>query len=233
MRGAAAYTITPARWPGPGNDRRKEMTADPPRLAPLRRNIDFLGRWLRNPRAVGAVAPSGRSLASAMVAGIDLKAAGSVIELGGGTGSITAALLEAGVPGDQLVVIERDPVFAAVLQKRFPEVRVLEGDAVDLRRLLRKAGVGPARAVVSGLPLLSMPDRVCLRIISESVAALDAGGVLLQFTYGPASPVSRRIAARVGLRRERIAWVVDNFPPASVWRYRPSAADKTLERQSA
>jgi len=202
-------------------------------MAPLRRNIGFLGRWLRNPRAVGAVVPSGRSLASAMVAGIDLTAPGSVVELGGGTGSITQALLDAGVPGDQLVVIERDPVFVRLLQARFPEVRVLKGDAVELRRLLREAGIGPARAVVSGLPLLSMPDRVCLRIISEAVAALDAGGVFMQFTYGPASPVSRRIATRLGLRRERIAWVVDNIPPASVWRYRPSSANEALERRSA
>src|SRR3546814_12943575 len=39
------------------------MSAVSTRLAPFRRNLEFLGRWLRNPRAVGAVVPSSRSLA--------------------------------------------------------------------------------------------------------------------------------------------------------------------------
>lgn len=214
-------------------DRRTPMSIDPPRLAPLRRNLGFLRRWLRNPKAVGAVMPSGRSLASAMVAGIDLKAPGKVVELGGGTGNITAALLEAGVPPTDLAVVERDPAFAEVITRRFPDVRLLLGDAADLRRLLRDAGIDQVKAVVSSLPLLSIPERACLRIISEAVAALDDEGVLVQFTYGPASPVSRRIATRLGLQAERIGWVVDNIPPASVWRYRPSRAGSALQKRSA
>src|SRR3546814_5378102 len=58
------------------------MSAVSTRLAPFRRNLEFLGRWLRNPRAVGAVVPSSRSLASAMAAQVDLAAPGAVLELG-------------------------------------------------------------------------------------------------------------------------------------------------------
>ena len=200
------------------------MFPDPKRMAPLRRNLDFLRRWLHTPRAVGAVVPSSRHLANVMAAEIDLAAPGPVVELGGGTGNITAALLEAGVPPQDLAVVERDPGFARMISTRFPEVRVLQGDAAELRHLLRKAGIGPAKAVISGLPLLSIPDRICLRIIAEAIEALTEDGVLVQFTYGPASPISRRILDRLGLEARRTHWVVDNFPPASVWRYRPIAA---------
>src|SRR3546814_9322215 len=55
-----------------------------------------------------------------------------------------------------IAVVERDPVFARVIAARFPQVRVLQGDASELRRLLREAGIGPVKAVVSGLPLLSI-----------------------------------------------------------------------------
>ena len=201
-------------------------------MAPLRRNLNFLRRWLQNPRAVGAVVPSGRSLAGAMAAEIDLEAQGAVVELGGGTGNVTAALLVAGVAPQDIVVVERDRGFAKVIAARFPDVRVLQGDAADLRRLLRDAGVGPVKAVVSGLPLLSIPDRICLRIIAEAIEALTDDGVLVQFTYGPASPVSRRILTRLGLEARRASWVVDNFPPASVWRYRASPA-RLEHRRSA
>lgn len=185
----------------------------------LRRNIRFLGRWLRNPKAVGAVVPSGKSLAAAMVSEIDRDAEGAVIELGGGTGNITAALLAAGFASDCITVIERDPSFYRVIAERFPDVRVLQGDAADLRQLLSAAGVGKVKAIVSSLPLLSIPDRICLQIVSEAMAALGDDGVLVQFTYGPASPVSRRIVSRLGLKASRASWVMDNIPPASVWRY--------------
>ncbi|MEQ8356486.1 MAG: methyltransferase domain-containing protein [Kiloniellaceae bacterium] len=209
------------------------MSVELSRMAPLRRNLGFLRRWLQNPKSVGALVPSGRSLASAMVAGIDLQAPGAVVELGGGTGNITAALLSAGVPIEDVTVVERDPAFAEVIARRFPEVRVLQGDAAELRRLLRVAGIGPIKAVISSLPLLSIPERVCLRIISEAMDSLDDNGVLVQFTYGPASPVSRRISTRLGLRAKRIGWVVDNIPPASIWCYRAAEESGRLEQRSA
>src|SRR3546814_3954983 len=83
---------------------------------------------------------------SSDLAQVDLAAPGAVIELGGGTGNVTAALLEAGVPPQDIAVVERDPVFARVIAARFPQVRVLQGDASELRRLLREAGIGPVRS---------------------------------------------------------------------------------------
>src|SRR3546814_19525211 len=99
-------------------------------------------------------------LASAMAAQVDLAAPGAVIELGGGTGNVTAALLDAGVPPQDIAVVERDPVFPRVIAARSPQLRVLQGDASDLRRLLPAAGIGPVRAVASGLPVLSIPARI-------------------------------------------------------------------------
>jgi len=62
---------------------------------------------LRAPRRVGAIAPSGNALADAMAREIP-GGDGIVIELGGGTGSVTAGLLRAGIAADRLVVVEQD-----------------------------------------------------------------------------------------------------------------------------
>src|SRR4051812_12121131 len=89
----------------------------------------FLRRWLRNPMRIGAIAPSGRALADAMARLVPLEDDSPVVELGGGTGVIPAALLRAGVAPGRLVVIERDGLLHRHLSERFPHVRVVLGDA--------------------------------------------------------------------------------------------------------
>ena len=186
----------------------------------LRNNLRFLRLWLQRPVRLGAVVPSSRSLAVAMAGDVDPVAPGAVVELGGGTGNITAALLENGIAARDIVVIEREPSLCRVIARRFPEIRVVCGDATKLRSLLRRAGIGPVKAVVSGLPLLWIPKKAERMIVAQAFAVLAKAGVLIQFTYGPKAPVSRSIAAALGILGERSHWVLDNLPPAAVWRYR-------------
>jgi phosphatidylethanolamine/phosphatidyl-N-methylethanolamine N-methyltransferase len=183
--------------------------------------ILFLRRWLKDPLKIGAIAPSGRDLATAMARLVPIASQEPVIELGGGTGSITEALLDAGVPPSRLFVVERDEALHDLLVKRFPQVRVLLGDAAELTTLLRPLGISRASAVVSGLPLLTMRDSVRDRIVEESFALLEPGAPFIQFTYGLASPIPRR---KLGVQGEVKSRVLNNLPPASVWLYhRPTA----------
>jgi len=179
--------------------------------------ILFLKRWLKDPLKIGAIAPSSRELAAAMARLVPANSQDLVIELGGGTGVITQALLEAGISPARLIVVERDEALHDLLVKRFPEVRILRGDAADLAGLLRPLGITRACAVVSGLPLLAMRDSVRDRIVEESFALLEAGAPFIQFTYGPYSPVGRE---RLGVSGKVATWVPANLPPASVWVYR-------------
>jgi phosphatidylethanolamine/phosphatidyl-N-methylethanolamine N-methyltransferase len=183
--------------------------------------ILFLKRWLKDPLKIGAIAPSSRELAAAMASLVPADSQDLVVELGGGTGVITQALLEAGITPARLIVVERDEALHDLLVKRFPEVRILLGDAADLAGLLRPLGITRACAVVSGLPLLAMRDSVRDRIVEESFALLEPGAPFIQFTYGLASPIPRR---KLGVQGEVKSRVLNNLPPASVWLYhRPTA----------
>jgi phosphatidylethanolamine/phosphatidyl-N-methylethanolamine N-methyltransferase len=183
--------------------------------------ILFLKRWLKDPLRIGAIAPSSRELAAAMARLVPADSQDPVIELGGGTGVITQALLEAGIAPARLIVVERDEALHDLLVKRFPEVRILLGSAADLASLLRPLGIARACAVVSGLPLLAMRDSVRDRIVEESFALLEPGAPFIQFTYGLASPIPRR---KLGVQGEVKSRVLNNLPPASVWLYhRPTA----------
>lgn len=182
--------------------------------------LGFFLLWLRRPGRLGAVVPSGRALARAMAAHIDLASPGVVVELGGGTGSITRALLRAGTAPEDLVVVEREAKLCRIIRARFPGVRVLRADARDLERLLREAGVERVKAVVSGLPLLSMEREDCRQILRAAFSVLGPEGEFLQFTYSPASPVSHETRGLLGITGKREEWVLSNLPPAAVWRYR-------------
>jgi phosphatidylethanolamine/phosphatidyl-N-methylethanolamine N-methyltransferase len=187
----------------------------------------FLKRWLRRPFATGAVVPSGRLLSEAMAASTRAVIAGRpghVIELGAGTGGVTKALLAAGIAAERLVLVERDPEFAAFLRRHFDGPRILEGDAARLPRLLADHGVAPIAAVVSSLPLLSLPAEVVNGIVAGAFEALPRGGALVQFTYGPKPPIPRALRERLHLHGAHGKRIWRNVPPAVVWTFtRPSA----------
>jgi phosphatidylethanolamine/phosphatidyl-N-methylethanolamine N-methyltransferase len=187
------------------------------------RRLFFL-RWLRNPRSVGAVLPSSSGLGNAMAAQLsELHVDEYVLELGPGTGPVTRALCRAGVRQDRLVIIEREHAFIEKLKHDFPEALVLEGDARDLISMLHAHNVRQVAAVVSSLPLLSIPKAIRDVVVHEAFKALKPNGVFIQFTYGLLSPVPRHLQRDVGIRGKIAKHIWRNFPPARVWRYQVEA----------
>lgn len=177
--------------------------------------------WLKDPRKIGAIAVSSPELAAAMARLVPRGADGYVVELGGGTGPVTRAILETGVAPERLVVIERDPTLHRHLQKRHPGVTVLLGNALHLRSMLKQRAIAPVIAIVSSLPLLSMTERERCQIGAQSFAVLEPGAPFIQFTYGLFSPLPRRRLAVQGRVEDR---VLQNLPPANIWIYdRPAA----------
>lgn len=200
------------------------MEAAFPRRDDILGALKFFGLWLRRPRSIGAIAPSSRRLAAAIADEVDFAAPGVVVELGGGTGSITRALIARAAHPDDVVVVEREASLCERLTARFPGVRVIHGDARALKPLLAAHGIGPVKAIVSGLPLRSLSDPCREAIIGAAFSVLAPGGVFVQFTYGLAEPVRTALAGRIGLVGRRSRWVIGNLPPAALWRYRRCVA---------
>lgn len=176
----------------------------------------FFRAWLSAPLRVASVTPSGRALSSLMTAEISAQT-GTVIELGPGTGVFTEALLRQGVAEENLVLVEYGAEFAKQLSFRFPGARTVQMDAAQLRKLPLH-GLAPVGAVVSGLPVLSMPIRKVHAILSGAFAHLRHGGAFYQFTYGPRCPIPRPLLDRLGLKAKYIGWTPANIPPAAVYR---------------
>lgn len=177
----------------------------------------ILGLWLRSPFEIGAVTASSGPLARAMARQVNPKRPGLVVELGGGTGAITEALIERGIAPGRLVIVERHPRLHALLRQRFPAATVLQGDAAHLRQLLAGHGLRGVAAVVSGLPLLAMAEAQQRAIVRSAMDVLLPGGRFVQFSYGPACPVPEKLRKQLGVRARGVANVLWNLPPARVW----------------
>jgi len=90
----------------------------------------------------------------------------------------------------------------------------------DVKALAEKAGVTRVKAVVSGLPLLSMDLKLRREIMRAAFQVLEPGGVFIQFTYGRQSSIPEPLCRRLGIVPRRVKWVMSNVPPAAVWEYR-------------
>jgi phosphatidylethanolamine/phosphatidyl-N-methylethanolamine N-methyltransferase len=178
--------------------------------------LSFFLHWLSDPRQVGAVAPSSKTLAAVITAEIAPDSA-PVIELGPGSGAFTRALLDRGIPQHRLALIEQSPRFAFALRERFPDARVLCADAAALDSLDLFSG-HDAGAVISGLPLLLMSPHKVSAILGSAFERLRPGGAFYQFTYGSRASVPRPVLDRLGLTATLIGRTFVNIPPAAVYR---------------
>ena len=173
----------------------------------------FSRACLANPRAIGAVCPSSSRLAHALANRVELPGDGDfVLELGAGTGVVTAALLDRGIDPARLLVVEQDRLMVRHLKNRFPQVTVIHGDAVRFCQWCYQQNRHIC-TVVSSLPLLSLPSDTVEALGETLLKILDRKGSLLQYTYrlnkkpGPLSPYMERISSQT---------VWGNLPPARV-----------------
>ncbi len=192
----------------------------------LSETLEFWRAWMRAPRRIGAIAPSGRALARLMTSDVDHRR-GPVIQLGPGTGVFTRALLARGLPTHRLALVEVDPVLARRLARRFPGARVVRMDATRLGETRPLFGAERASAVISGLPLRSTPAEQVARIIQGVFETqLNEDGAFYQFTYGPDCPLPRALLERLNLEALRIGSAFLNLPPAPVYRICRRRADR-------
>lgn len=184
----------------------------------------FGGELLSNPGPVGSAVPSSPFLGRRMANFLPRSPKGYVVELGAGTGAITAALLKRGIPADRILPIERSETMVKLLKRRFPSLNIALGDATELRALLKTwlPKDGPEVSyVVSSLPLRSLPENVVVSILQEIHHILPMHGKLVQYTYDLRKTPHPRLS---GFKRCRTSIVWANIPPARVDVFEKNAA---------
>lgn len=182
----------------------------------------FIARAVRNPSLVGAVAPSSPHLAREMAGVVPSTGRPVVVELGPGTGALSAAVARRLPVGGRHLAIELDKGMVGHLRRELPWLEVVEGDAANLGQLLKDAGVESVDAVISGLPWSIFSGELQSTILHEVGEVLTPSGAFTTFAYLHALGMSgaRQFRRRVGdafdeVLTTRTVW--RNLPPARTY----------------
>jgi phospholipid N-methyltransferase len=207
----------------------------------------FLIEAARDLRTTGAIAPSGKVLARALIEPVRVQVPRplAVLEVGAGTGAVTRALIPQLSRGSRLDIVEPNSRFATRLRHLIDAHPDLAGRAEQVnvhQKYLEDLDTDERYdVIVSGLPLTNFTPVQVERIMTRSMELLHPGGTLTYFAYLgtrraralTASPSEARRHAAVdevmaayqrGYATGR--WTVwANLPPAHVWHLqRPHAA---------
>lgn len=185
--------------------------------------LTFLRGWTRDPMAVGLPFASSPWTAKRL-AQTALEAAipggGPVLELGAGTGPVTKALIEAGCPPEQIIVVEQDSELCRTLEQRLAGVRVLQANALAMGDIRQRARVQSVSVVLSGLPMRIIAPEAQARCYTAAFALMPPGGSIIQYTYGFRSPVDAEEMPELDARF--VGRELRNVPPMGIWSYRLS-----------
>lgn len=212
------HSPAPAAHTPPAPADAAKANPNPPAAAP--KGPDWwlmMKAFLTQGKRIASFAPSSRFMARKLLDGIDWAQARSIVELGAGTGPITAEMVKAAHPKARLVVIELDPVLCGRLRDRFrdaPNVEVVLGDATKFGEILAERGIPAVDHVLSGLPLPSFPAAARDAILATASKTISAGGTFRQLTVMPLIyyKLYRRYFEDV-----RFRFVPFNLPPGGVY----------------
>jgi phosphatidylethanolamine/phosphatidyl-N-methylethanolamine N-methyltransferase len=184
----------------------------------------YLG-WLKNPKRVGAIAPTSTGMARKMASVVRPESDLPVLELGPGTGVITKAILERGVAPEKVVSVEYSQSFLPGLKRQFPGVEFVYGDALNISQIARDLGIERFDSIVSALPLLNFPVDQRTHLVKEMMNLLAPGRPMIQFSYGLSPPVPAQGQA---FQVKHLTNALLNLPPARLWLYTSAGSDSGL-----
>jgi phospholipid N-methyltransferase len=145
----------------------------------------FASNFIRHPKMLGSIVPSSRFLVGEVLDRIDWPRANVIVEYGPGVGTFTAEILKRMRPDATLIAIEMNQEFVRFLSEELPDprLRVVEGSAADIQRILREHGHDRADYIVSGIPFSTMPDDLREAVLRASRAALASDGAFLVYQF--------------------------------------------------
>ena len=145
--------------------------------------VSYIEAFLKD-RKVASLHPSTKFVIERVLKMVDWGSARVIVEYGPAKGVITKPLLAQLPPDGVLVAIETNDHFVDSLRRiEDPRLRVLHGSVLDIDELMAPLGVGPADAVVSGIPFSYLKPVDRHRLLHKTEARLGRRGRFIAYQF--------------------------------------------------
>jgi phospholipid N-methyltransferase len=194
----------------------------------------FVGEAIADFSTTGAISPSSKYLASAMLDPLPFARIRVALEFGPGTGAMTHTLLKR-LPSDaKLLVFEINPRFYQCLRESIsdPRMILINSSVENLESELERRGIRQVDAVVSSLGLAFIPERLRQSLFQQLLPLFHQRSVFTQYQYVHGLQFQNGRLQRFDLRallnryfnnvEMKIEW--RNLPPAFVFTCRSQTA---------
>jgi len=181
----------------------------------MKDSLLLLSNFIKNPKEVGAVAPSSKFLTREIIKHINFKTSKVIVELGPGVGTFTKAILAKAKPNAKLFCFEVNKNFCSYLAKHIVDKRlvVINAGAEKLSSNLKSLGIKEIDCVISGLPFRNFSDKTKKKIFKEIKNSLSSNGKFILFQY------TNELSELLGSHFSRVEkrFVPLNVPPSLVY----------------
>ena len=184
--------------------------------------IKLLKNFIKNPTAIGAIWPTGPSLAKEMIKNINGDNNSYIAEIGPGTGAITKFAIESVSNRNNFFAVEINPEFCTYLKEIYPDIKLYNDSASNLSKILDNMNITKLDVIISGLPWATFQEELQISILEAVSKSLKKGGQFNTFAYlqGLYLPTGIRFRKLLSsyfdeIITSRVVW--NNIPPAIVY----------------
>lgn len=174
----------------------------------------FFKSFLDNPRQTGSIVQSSPFLVAQMIKPVDFGKAKVIVEFGAGTGVVTKKLLKSMSQDAILLCFELNKDLCKELKKiKDPRLKVISDGAEKLERYLKRYKAKEVDYIISGLPLVVLPEEIKEGVLNQITKFLKKGGQYVQFQYS----LTTRKKFKELFSEMEIRFTLLNIPPAFVY----------------
>ncbi|USO00703.1 MAG: hypothetical protein H6845_02745 [Alphaproteobacteria bacterium] len=152
----------------------------------VKESLKFVQRWIFHPKQMGTFLPLPSKVGRILVSSLPtLSESDYILEIGSGTGALTKFLYHNPKLSKNLICAEIDSELCKILNKKFPDAKIINKSAADLDLTLDQSLLNRIKIIVSSVPFTCINQDSKDKIMKICSQLLNNGASMFHISYNP------------------------------------------------